>query len=140
ALEPVRPFSGGGLMMRSVVAFFLALAIGAAAPAARAQQPDAARQDAEDQIQLGTQEVLLEVVVTDDGKPVTDLRADEVQVFENGERQEMTSFALVQSGAPGGAKAPLSLEMSPFRGFNYVIIVIDRTSLNQRDLDATYKA
>lgn len=106
----------------------------------------AAQKQDEDQVQLGTSEVILDVIATDSkGRPITDLRADEVQVFESGDRMEMTSFGLVDrsvssaTGAPAGS-APLSIETSPFRGFNYVIVVVDRTSLNQQELKLTYDA
>ena len=51
----------------------------------------AAQKQDEDQVQLGTSEVILDVIATDSkGRPITDLRADEVQVFESGDRMEMT--------------------------------------------------
>ncbi len=105
-----------------------------------------ARAQDQDQIQLGTQEVVLDLIVTDGkGKPVTDLRQDEVKVLEGGEPQEITSFGLVQTGSAGdstatGSKPPVSLEISPFRGFNYIIVLVDRTSLNSQDLKSTYAA
>lgn len=125
-------------------------AIALAAAVALGVAPTSARQSAQenggDEIQLSAQEVLVDVIVTDSkGNPVTDLRPDEVQVFEGGDRQEVTSFALVQSSgeqstAVAGSKPPPSLELSPFRGFNYIIVVVDRTSLNQQDLKQTYAA
>src|SRR5688572_17643233 len=85
-------------------------------------------QDSDDQIELSAQEVILDIVVTDSkGRPVTDLRRDEVQVLEGSEAQEITSFALIDSSgstataAPGSDKAPVSIDLSPFRGFNFII-------------------
>src|SRR5512147_394174 len=47
-----------------------------------------------------TQVVLLDLVARDrKGQPVVDLRADEVQVFEDGARCEIESFRLVRAPA-----------------------------------------
>ena len=84
-----------------------------------------------------TQVVLLDLVARDrKGKTVADLRADEVQVFEDGTRCEISSFRLVQ--APGkaeiaaGAPVPSPSETtgspaeaaSPSRA-NLVVLVFD---------------
>jgi len=125
--------------VNAVLAAVVGLAIALGCPAARGAQ------DSSD-VQLNASEVLLDVIVTDSkGNPVTDLRADEVQVIEAGERQDVTSFALVRTGgaeaaAAPGAKAPAAIELSPFRGFNFIILVVDRTTLDQRDLKSTNDA
>ena len=50
----------------------------------------------------GTQAVLLDVVAKDgEGRSVPDLRADEVQLFEDGSRCAIESFRLVALGHPG---------------------------------------
>jgi VWFA-related protein len=125
------------MRIKALAASMLALSIGLGTAAA---------QDTDDQIELSAQEVLLDIVVTDSkGRPVTDLRRDEVEVLEGGDPQEITSFSLIESSgstataAPGG-KAPVSIELSPFRGFNFIIVVVDRTSLDQRDLKSTLEA
>lgn len=125
------------MTIKALAASVLAVAIGLGTAVA---------QDADDQIELSAQEVILDIVVTDSkGRPVTDLRRDEVQVLEGGDEQEMTSFALIESSgstatAAPGDKAPVSIDLSPFRGFNFIIIVVDRTSLDQRDLKSTLEA
>ena len=54
----------------------------------------------------GTQAVLLDIVAKDgEGRSVPDLRADEVQLFEDGRRCAIESFRLVRSAAPPAAKA-----------------------------------
>ena len=128
------------MTIKALAAFALAAAIGLGTVPASAQEAD-------DQIELSAQEVLLDIVVTDSkGRPVTDLRRDEVEVLESGQPQEITSFALIESGGetatatPAAGKAPVSIELSPFRGFNFIIVVVDRTSLNLQDLKATYEA
>lgn len=125
-----------------LVALVCAAMVLSATPVRAAQQDD-------DQIQLSAAEVMVDLIVTDDkGRPITDLRADEVEIYEDGKRQEITSFGLVQTGSETnqvagttpGVRPPLAIEMSPFRGFNYIIVVVDRTSLNQQDLEQTFKA
>jgi VWFA-related protein len=96
-------------------------------------------------VQLSGAEVLLDLVVTDSkGRASQDLRADEVQVFEQGERQEVTSFGLLRVGprAAGEAAstAPGSLALSPFRQVNLVMIVVDRTSIRPVNLKAIHDA
>ena len=50
-----------------------------------------------------TQVVLLDLVARDSkGRPVSDLRADELQVFENGQRCEVQSFRVVRAAASVG--------------------------------------
>ena len=58
-----------------------------------------------------TQVVLLDLVAHDrKGQPIADLRADEVQVFEDGTRCQVESFRLVR--APGRDK-PAPSETTP---------------------------
>src|SRR4051794_40778661 len=53
------------------------------------------------EVQLTAGEVLLDLVVTDKkGRPISDIKPGEVEVFENGERQQVTSFGLVRIGPP----------------------------------------
>ncbi len=57
-----------------------------AKPAVREQSP----------IRIGTNEVLLDLVVVDKkGRPIRDLRADEIEVSEDGVRQTLTNFRTI---------------------------------------------
>ena len=62
--------------------------------------------------------VLLDVVVRDvDGRLVRDLRADELEVYEDGQRQSLSAFDIINKevtagGAPG-AKAPATSASAP---------------------------
>ncbi len=86
----------------SVLAIAATAAIGLAP--VRAQEPRTSSGD----VQLSASEVLLDVVVTDKkGRPVSDVKPGEVEVFENGEKQSVTSFGLVRVGAAGAAEVPL---------------------------------
>lgn len=129
---------------KALAALALSASVVLGAAPVRARQA-AAQDDGDQQVQLGTQEVLLDIVVTDGkGRPVTDLRQDEVKVYEDGKQQAITSFGLVQSdtttATADAPKPPPSIEISPFRGFNFVIVVVDRTSLTLPDLKATNDA
>jgi VWFA-related protein len=63
--------------------------------------------------QAEAQVVLLDLVAKDGkGRPVTDLRADELQVFEDGRRCEVQSFRLVRA-ASAGAAGPAAASAQP---------------------------
>ena len=74
--------------------------------------------------------VLLDVVVRDKkGRPVRDLRPEELQVFENGQRRELTSFRLVegQVSEERVAQATASgLQPDPNRQVSLVTMVFDK--------------
>jgi VWFA-related protein len=93
-------------------------------------------------VRVGAEEVLLDVVVRDKrGRPVTDLKAEEIEVFEDGVKQKVTSFRHVSAdlpavaggansnptgatGAPGGQ--PKSAQLDPVRQINLVTMVFER--------------
>src|SRR5688500_1249956 len=53
-----------------------------------------------DVVKITTALIRLDVTVTDkDGRTVTDLRPDEFEVFENGQKQKITSFSFVSNTA-----------------------------------------
>ena len=116
--------------MKSVLvggaASFLLLALPAAGPA-QAPPP---------QFPSGTEVVLIDLVGRDrQGRVVTDLRPDEVRVFEDGASAEVASFRRVTVGEPPerpppGAPAP-SPASAPFAGTeraSVVVLVFDRLS------------
>ncbi|HWN08200.1 MAG TPA: VWA domain-containing protein [Pyrinomonadaceae bacterium] len=74
----------------------------------RPQKP--APQDDDDVVRITTNLVQVDAVVTDkNGKPVTDLLPEEVEIHENGKPQQITSFSYVSldSGDPATASAPV---------------------------------
>ncbi len=84
-------------------------------PAPPQQEPQL---DDEDVVRITTNLIQLDAVVTDkNGKPVTDLRADEFEVLENGEPQTITNFSYVAlAGAaekPATPKAPADKNAPP---------------------------
>jgi VWFA-related protein len=73
-------------------------------------------------------EVLLDIVVRDKkGKPVTDLKPQDLTVLDNGAKQELTGFRLVQgteASTPGGAK----VQLDPLRQMRLVTLVFETPS------------
>ena len=57
----------------------------------------------------------MDPVITDrHGKQVTDLRPDEVQIFENGKPQQITNFSYVSLGtSPAATARPLNNNLPP---------------------------
>ena len=61
--------------------------------------------DKDDVIRITTNLVQVDAVVTKDGKAVTNLTADDFEIFEDGRRQTITSFAYI-SNVPSSATQP----------------------------------
>jgi VWFA-related protein len=83
-----------------------------------------------------TEVVLLDVVVRDKkGRTVRDLRADEVEVVEDGVKQEITAFRLLDAAAPGRALQPAA---APAEGegryVNLLTLVFDQLGTDGRRL------
>src|SRR5262245_43644283 len=87
----------------------------------------------------GTTAVLLDIVVRDKhGRPVRDLRQDEITVLEDGVPRELRSFRLVE-GRPSdavvhGAAEPGTVQPDPLRRITLVSLVFDHLSQNARTL------
>ena len=61
--------------------------------------------DKDDVVRITTNLVQVDAVVTKDGKAVTNLTADDFEIFEDGKRQTITSFAYI-SNVPGFVPQP----------------------------------
>jgi VWFA-related protein len=94
-------------------------------------------------VTIGTNEVVLDVVVRDKkGKPVKDLGGPDFEVFEDGVKQQIQSFQIYQReageappGKEGGQTAPPgSGAFNPFAGIGVVALVFDRLSPNAREM------
>jgi len=68
-------------------------------------QPQKPSDDQEDVVKITTNLVQVDAVVTKDGKPVKNLTADDFEIFEDGRRQTITSFAYI-SNVPATAPPP----------------------------------
>jgi VWFA-related protein len=54
-------------------------------------------EDKDDIVKITTNLVQVDVVVTKDGKPVTNLTTDDFEIFEDGKRQTITSFSYISN-------------------------------------------
>lgn len=53
--------------------------------------------DRDDVVRITTNLVQIDAVVTKDGKPVPNLKAEDFEIYEDGRRQEITSFAFISN-------------------------------------------
>lgn len=106
------------------ISLFLAAALAAAQaqiqpppePSANGQQPT---------FKAGGEEVVLDVVVRDKkNRAVTDLKADNFEVFDNGEKRAIKSFRLVQ-GDEAVSSAGVRTPLNPMRQVRLLTLVFD---------------
>ena len=74
------------------------------------------RQETDDVVRITTNLVQVDAVVTDkDGKPVPDLKADELELFEDGRKQKITnlSFQIIETSAEPLAKSRIDKNAPP---------------------------
>ena len=90
--------------MSKVPLFALLVLLCALLPSVAQTQPD-------DVVRITTNLVQVDAVVTRNGKHIKDLRAEDFQIFEDGKRQEITSFAYV-SNVSDNAGASITPETS----------------------------
>jgi VWFA-related protein len=127
-------------MMRSSLTTTLGLAASFAAVAAQTPVPPApAAPQSTPVFRTGTTAVLLDIVVRDKrGRPIRDLRQDELTVLEDGAPREVKSFRLVEGppGADAGVATPGSgvVQPDPLRRVTLVSLVFDHLGQNARQL------
>jgi VWFA-related protein len=81
-----------------------------------AQQPSAPTASAQERppIKIKTSEVLLDLVVNDKkGKPIRDLKAEEIEVYEDGVKQAVSQFRIVGSELTTGKKPDKKPQTAP---------------------------
>src|SRR3954467_2575573 len=82
-------------------------------------------------IRTTVDEVLLDLIVRDKkGKPVTDLKPEDLTVFDNGVKQKLTSFRLV-SGAEAIGTNGAKTALDPFRQVRLVTLAFE--AMNEAD-------
>jgi VWFA-related protein len=102
----------------------LAIAVVAALPAV-AQQPAAPASGAPPVVKATAEEVVLDFIVRDKkGKPVTDLKPEDLSVLDNGAKQEFTSFRLVQ-GAEALSQGGTVTRLDPLRQLRLVTLAFE---------------
>jgi VWFA-related protein len=78
------------------------------------QKPQSQKPDEDDVVRITTNLVQVDAVVTDgNGKVVTDLKPEEVQITEDGQRQEITNFSYIvtdTSNAAAGSSKPANTD------------------------------
>src|SRR5262245_11489109 len=125
------------LSLIAVGVIFAANAQEPAKSSGQAQKPRTSDQGAA--VRIGSEEVLLDVVARDKkGRPVTDLKVDEIEVYEDGVKQQINSFRKVEktdlnegagasNGAAGAATgATPDNTVDPLRQINLVTMVFER--------------
>jgi VWFA-related protein len=72
------------------------------------QSPTKPADEKDDVVRITTNLVQVDAVVTKDGKPVTDLKAEDFEIYEDGKKQTITTFAYVSNfpNAPNAAAPP----------------------------------
>ncbi|HEX8247927.1 MAG TPA: VWA domain-containing protein [Pyrinomonadaceae bacterium] len=98
--------------------------------------------DDEDVVKISTTLIQLDVTVTDkSGKIVTDLKPEDFEIYENGEKQEITNFSFISSAPqakptndtkPGGKNTPPlpPTELKPERIRRTIALVVDDLTLS----------
>ena len=72
------------------------------------QQPQKPTADQDEVVKITTNLVQVDAVVTKDGKMVTNLTADDFEIYEDGKKQEITSFAFI-SNVSGATPPPVTV-------------------------------
>src|SRR5689334_23963246 len=70
-------------------------------------------QEPQDVVRISTNLVQVDVVVTKDGKQITDLKPEDFEILEDGHRQSITNFAFFSVKTPPTKPAPETSSTSP---------------------------
>ena len=116
-------------MRHFVISFALLLS------AAMVPLPAPAQQTAASTVKANVEEVALDLIVRDKkGKPVTDLKPEDITVLDNGVKQNLTSFRLV-SGSEALSSSGVRSALDPLRQIRVVTLAFSSMSeADQRKL------
>lgn len=132
--------------MKSRVALTLAIILltFTLSPAFISAQSQQTKQEKDDSIVLRANEVLLDVVVRDKkGKVVKDLKRSDFEIYEDNEKQDISSFTLVSRESTAVAETKKDVtsttpattsEREPFGNINLIAMVFDHLSPDARNL------
>ncbi len=82
--------------------------------AGASQTPSPRPTPPDDVVRISTNLIQVDVSATDrNGTPVTDLRQDEIEIYENGKKQKITNFSFVSVGAPAAKKPVVETQGVP---------------------------
>jgi VWFA-related protein len=129
---------------------FIVLAAGVAAAQQAAPSPRPTPPD-DNVVKISTNLIQLDVTVTDkNGNAVTDLKPEEIEVYENGERQTITNFSFVSSSQAREPKQNRTAEklaipvptqiLRPEQIRRTIAIVVDDLSLSFESASLTRRA
>lgn len=93
---------------RTILALLLLFSISLPLPMAEAQTTLSSEQNKNDEVvKITTNLVQIDAVVTKDGKPVPNLKAEDFEIYEDGRKQAITSFAYISNltGVPVSASS-----------------------------------
>jgi VWFA-related protein len=90
-----------------------------------APQPQQTSDDKDDVVKINTNLVQVDAVVTKDGKPVPNLTADDFEIFEDGRRQTITSFAYITNVAASAPKPAKTDKKTAANAVPYAPVRID---------------
>jgi VWFA-related protein len=99
-------------------------------------------------IRIGTEEVILDMIVRDKkGRPISDLKEGDIEVYEDGVKQRITSFRPINRdaappansketapSAPAGGPDPTATTPDPTRQVNLVTMIFERLNNESRIL------
>ena len=104
----------------------------------------------DDVVKISTNLIQIDVTVTDaKGKPITDLKPDEIEIYENGEKQKVSNFSFVSSvkeiterGKPtGNTGIPIPTQrLRPEQIRRTIALVVDDLSLSFESAYQTRRA
>jgi hypothetical protein len=134
--------------VRGALALMTLLLLGMTTSTAQQNKSAQPQQQPGTTIRIGSEEVLLDIVVRDKkGRPVTDLKESEIEVYEDGVKQQITSFRPInrseigsadgnQAALPASAAGPdtKSTTPDPTRQVNLVTMVFERLNNESRTL------
>jgi VWFA-related protein len=127
-------------MRRTIVIIPIAfLLLVQSVPAMQGQSSSTGQRREEPVVRTVADAVVLDVVVRDKrGRPVADIKPEDIELFEDGVKQEVTSFRLVEpTGAlPEAAERTLPAGVDPLRHINLVTLVFERLGVDGRGLAA----
>ncbi len=110
------------------------------------QSPSTDGQSSQGAFKAGSEEVLLDLVVRDKkGQPVKDLKAADIEVYDNGKRRTITSFRLIEGGSElsagngvAGASPETKKQLDPLRQVRLITLMFSNVGdVNGRRLCRT---
>jgi len=128
--------------MKRLILVFISIVVWGTAVIGQTVQPTATppARDEGDVVKISTALIQLDVTVTDkSGKPITDLRSDEIEIYENGRKQQVNNMSYVSNAKETAMPAAqrnlppaisLARRIRPERIHRTVALVIDDLSLS----------